>query len=75
MPLSRGAAVFIAGLLRAGCRSGELSGSVRDPVVAVASVGPGSAYWALLGGVGFALHAAGVAALRSGASLVCRVFP
>ena len=37
--------------------------------------GPGSAHWALLGGVGFALLGGGVAALRSGASLVCRVFP
>ena len=41
MPLGRGAAVFIDGLLRAGCRSGELSGLVRDPVVAVASAGSG----------------------------------
>ena len=42
MPLGRGAAVFIAGLLRAGCRSGGgLSGLVWDPVVAVASAGSG----------------------------------
>lgn len=41
MPLGRGAAVFIAGLLRAGCRSGELSGWVLGPVVAVASAGSG----------------------------------
>ena len=37
--------------------------------------GPGSSHWALLGGVGFALLGGGVAALPSGASLVCKVFP
>ena len=41
MALGRGAAIFIAGLLLAGCRSGELSGLVRGPVVAVASAGSG----------------------------------
>ena len=72
MPLGRGAAVFIAGLLRAGCHLGELSGLVWDPGPLW---GPGSTHWALLGGFGFALHGGGVAVLRSGASLVCRVFP
>ena len=41
MALGRGAAIFIAGLLLAGCRSGELSGLVQGPVVAVASAGSG----------------------------------
>ena len=41
MPLGRGAAAFIAGLPRAGCRSEGFCGLVRDPVVAVASAGSG----------------------------------
>ena len=39
MPLVPWGCCFIAGLLRAGRRSGELSGLVQDPVVAVASAG------------------------------------
>ena len=71
MSLGRRAAVIICGLLRAGCRSGGLSGGswvlrwVR---------GPSSARSALSGGVWFALLGGGVAALWPGASLVCRVF-
>ena len=64
VPLGRGSAVFIAGLLRAGRRSGELSGWILGPVVAAASVwGLGAAHSALSGGVWFARLGGGVSAL------------
>ena len=70
MPLGRGAAAFIAGLPRAGCRSEGLCGLVRDPVVAVASAASG-----LRSPGSFGRCQVCTARWWSGASLVCRVFP
>ena len=49
MSFGREAAVFIAGLLRAGCRSGELFGGSWDLRWQRPLLGPGSAHSALSG--------------------------